>query len=104
MLTYYLTLGLTPDADDETIRRRYLERVKRYTPETDPETFQHITEAYEALKDPRLRVRGWLFGPLMVKESDTALLNLAHARTRCPERRRVGLSELAAAAEKDRGK
>ncbi len=100
MLTYYLTLGLTPDADDETIRRRYLERVKRYSPEKDPEMFQHITEAYEALKDPRMRVRERLFGVLRVKDTDTALMNLAAARTRCPERRRVGLPELTAAAGK----
>lgn len=101
MISYYLTLGLTPDADDETIRRRYLERVKRYTPEKDPETFRHITEAYEALKDPRMRVRGRLFGALTVKDSEAALMNLAAARTRCPERRRVGLQELTAAAEKE---
>ncbi len=94
MLTHYLTLGLAPDADDEAIRRRYLEAVKRYSPEKDPEMFQRITEAYEALKDPRTRVRGWLFGPLSVKDSDAALMNLAGARTRRLERRRIGLREL----------
>lgn len=94
MLTHYLTLGLSPDADDETIRGRYLDSVKTYSPEKDPEMFQLVTEAYEALKDPRTRVRGWLFDLLNVKDADAALQNLARARTRRLERRRVGLDDL----------
>ena len=37
-------LGVEPDADDETIRRRYLELVREFPPERNPEKF--ATGAY----------------------------------------------------------
>lgn len=44
-------LGLSMEADDGEIRRRYLELVKKHTPERDPEGFQRVNLAYEQLKD-----------------------------------------------------
>ena len=38
----YGVLGLPADADDEVIRRRYLELVRQYTPEQNPEKFAAI--------------------------------------------------------------
>ncbi|MDM8550189.1 J domain-containing protein [Desulfobacterales bacterium HSG2] len=92
MLTHYLTLGLLPDASDEEIRDHYLQLVKRHTPEKDPERFRQITEAYEAIKDVRNRVKGKVFGGLTIRDYESALLSLAKARE--IKRRRVGLQEL----------
>jgi curved DNA-binding protein CbpA len=57
----YSVLGVEPDADDETIRRRYLELVRQFTPEQHPERFAAVRAAYERLKDLDARVRHRLF-------------------------------------------
>lgn len=59
----YQVLGLPPDADDETIRRRYLELTRQYSPEHYPEKFAAIRAAYESLRDLDTRLRTQLFGP-----------------------------------------
>ncbi len=92
MLTNYLILELSPDASDEEIRKHYLQKVKRYSPEREPEMFRRITLAYEGLKDKRNRVRGEVFGGLSVRDYDSALHSLADARF--VKRRRAGLGEL----------
>ncbi len=92
MLTYYLILDVPTDSSDEQIRDSYLNLVKKYTPEKDPARFRKITEAYEALKDERSRVRQKMFGAMMAKDYEKALLSLADARE--VKRRRVGLKEL----------
>ncbi len=45
-------LGLRQDAGEQDIRARYLELVKRHTPESDPEKFREIRDAYEVANDP----------------------------------------------------
>ena len=57
----YAVLGLTADSDDETIRRRYLELVKQFSPEHHPDQFAAIRQAYESLKDLQARLRHRLF-------------------------------------------
>jgi curved DNA-binding protein CbpA len=57
----YAVLGVAPDSDDETIRRRYLELVRRYTPEHHPERFAAVRAAYESLRDQDTRLRHRLF-------------------------------------------
>lgn len=94
MLTSYLILGLPLDASDQQIRQRYLELVKRYTPEREPRRFQEISEAFEQLKNVRARVRSRMLGPLECKDSDQSLARLARASR--PDRRRAGLGELLA--------
>jgi len=54
-------LDLPADADDETIRRRYLELVRQFSPEHHPEKFAAIRAAYERLRDRNARVRYRLF-------------------------------------------
>jgi curved DNA-binding protein CbpA len=54
-------LGVADDADDETIRRRYLELVREFPPERHPEKFAGVRAAYERLKDLDARVRHRLF-------------------------------------------
>ncbi len=52
---YYKILGTTAKATEKTIRERYIEKVREFTPETHPEEFQKIRIAYETLKNPRKR-------------------------------------------------
>jgi curved DNA-binding protein CbpA len=57
----YAVLGLPPDSDDDSIRRRYLELVRQFTPERHPEKFAAIRQAYESLRDLDTRLRHRLF-------------------------------------------
>lgn len=57
----YEVLGLAADSDDDTIRRRYLELVKQFSPERHPEKFAAIRSAYESLRDLDTRLRHRLF-------------------------------------------
>lgn len=60
---HYITLGLTPKATDEEIKRRYLLLAKKYHPDMSPggdsdrltEIFKEINEAYSVLSDPMAR-------------------------------------------------
>jgi curved DNA-binding protein CbpA len=61
MTDAYLVLGLPVDSDDATIRRRYLELVRQFTPERHPERFAAIRRAYESLRDLDTRLRHRLF-------------------------------------------
>jgi curved DNA-binding protein CbpA len=54
-------LGLPADASDEAVRKRYLELVRQYSPEQNPEKFAAIRSAYESLKDRTTRLRYRLF-------------------------------------------
>ena len=92
MLSNYFILGLELNATDEEIRKRYLELIKQYTPEKDPDRFQEITSAYEQIKTPRARIREKLFGALSVSDAEETLLSFGRART--PVRRRAGLKQL----------
>lgn len=51
--SYYKVLGLTEEATEHEIKKAYFKLVRQYSPETDPEKFQEIREAYECLKDGR---------------------------------------------------
>ncbi|QTA82138.1 DnaJ domain-containing protein [Desulfonema limicola] len=92
MLTYYLVLNVPFDASDEDIRNRYLQMVKKHTPENDPERFRKITEAYEAIQTERKRIASKLFGSFNVKDYEEALLSLVEARE--VKRRGATLHEL----------
>jgi len=58
----YLTLGVSPDADEATLRRRYLELVRQNPPEKCPQEFAEIHEAYGQLRDPVTRLQRQVFG------------------------------------------
>src|SRR3954447_5219957 len=90
----FQVLGLAPDADDAAVRQRYLELVRRYTPEQAPERFAAVRAAYEQLRDRDTRLRYRLFEG---GRSDTieALIEEVTCRSR---RRRPTLAELQAAA------
>jgi curved DNA-binding protein CbpA len=57
----YTVLGVSPESDDDTIRKRYLELVREFSPEQHPQRFAAVRAAYEAVKDVNSRVRHRLF-------------------------------------------
>lgn len=61
MIDPWTTLELSPDADEKTIRRRYLELVRQYPPDRDAQRFQEIRSAYDALRAPAERLRRQIF-------------------------------------------
>ncbi len=56
MLDPFTVLGVTEDADDAEIRRRYLALVREFPPDRAPERFQELRAAYEAVGDERKRL------------------------------------------------
>ncbi|QKY70056.1 DnaJ domain-containing protein [Lentibacillus sp. CBA3610] len=50
--SYYKLLGTTAKISQRRIKEKYIKAVKAHPPETDPEQFEKIREAYETLKDP----------------------------------------------------
>ena len=57
----YYVLGLGHDADAVAIRARYLELVRRFPPEREPQRFGEIRAAYEQLRDPVTALERRLF-------------------------------------------
>ncbi len=92
MLICFLTLGLDTDASDDEIRKRYLELIRRHTPEKDPARFQVIADAYEKIKDRRTRIVHQVLGGMAISDPDPYLLALFRAAR--PEKRSPGLREL----------
>jgi curved DNA-binding protein CbpA len=92
----YAVLGLPADADDESIRRRYLELVKQFSPEHHPEKFAAVRRAYESLRDLETRLKYRLF-EAGKSESIEAILEEVACRT---TRRRLSLQTLVNAVQK----
>jgi curved DNA-binding protein CbpA len=92
----YEVLGLPGDADDETIRNRYLELVRQYSPEHNPERFAAVRSAYESLRDLDTRLRHRLFES---GKRDTVEAILEEIECRSP-RRRLSLKTLLSAAHR----
>ena len=88
----YEVLGLPADADDEAIRRRYLELVRRFSPEHHPRRFAEIRAAYESLRDRDARLCHLLFEAGKKETVDAIIEEVA---CRIP-RRRVSLQALLA--------
>jgi curved DNA-binding protein CbpA len=86
----YEVLGLPPDCDDEAIRWRYLELVRRHPPEHEPERFAAVRAAYEALRDLDTRLRHRLFEAGKKENLDAIVEEVA---CRSP-RRRLSLATL----------
>lgn len=53
----FRVLGLPADAGEKQVRQRYLELVRQFPPEHEPERFQEIHGAYLAAKDPLVIAR-----------------------------------------------
>jgi hypothetical protein len=52
----FAVLGVGEDAGDEAIRQRYLALVRVYPPDREPEHFQALRRAYEAIRGERERL------------------------------------------------
>ena len=57
----YAILNVRKGADEQEIKRAYVELVKRYDPEKHTERFMVIQSAYERLRDPRKRAKEDVF-------------------------------------------
>lgn len=80
----YRILGIAPEAaDDDSIRRAYLEGLRVYSPERDPDGFQRLRKAYEQIASHRRRVAHALFHA----ETPSAADLVAHALAPGPSRR-----------------
>lgn len=55
-------LGLDPNANEEQIRKRYLELVRQFPPDREPNRFAEIHAAYNELRDPIKRMRKRITG------------------------------------------
>ncbi len=89
-------LGVLADADDETIRRRYLELVRQYSPEHHPDKFALVRDAYERLRDRNARVRYRLFEAGRKESIETIVEEIACRSSR----RRMSLKEILNVATK----
>ena len=56
-------LNLPATANEQEIRARYLELVRKFPPESAPDQFAEIRAAYDELSDPRQHLRRTLFRP-----------------------------------------
>src|SRR5579885_363780 len=92
----YQILGLPPEADDEAIRRRYLELVRQHPPEHHPEQFAAVRAAYEQLRDQGTRLRHRLFEAGKRETVDAILEEVSCRRPR----RRASLREMLTAVLK----
>lgn len=59
----YAILGLSADEDstDEAVRQRYLQLIREYPPEQQPEKFAAIRSAYEKIRTLHARAKYRLF-------------------------------------------
>ncbi len=103
MNIFYQVLGVGQDADDQTIRKAYLDRVKQFSPEKDPAGFKRITRAYEVLKDRRSRVRSKLMGAEAVYPVWTDALEDFLQLQREAKMVSPGLKDLVEAQKRDNG-
>src|SRR5437763_1604580 len=105
----YETLGLTPDAGEAEIRRRYLELVRESPPDRAPERFTAIHAAYAALRqaieqfravEPKEAQAAWSAGKVLAEalgdldESlDRGRREIEKARRRAEEESAEALAE-----------
>lgn len=75
----YEILDVVRGASETDIRRRYLELVRQYPPDRDPERFTKIYQAYEELRDPVVRLESKLFD---LESSETTAGIIADVRER----------------------
>jgi DnaJ-class molecular chaperone len=57
----YKILGLDVCDDDEVIRQAYIEKLKNYPPEKEPEAYQTIYMAYEKINTHQKRLEYFLY-------------------------------------------
>jgi|GEM_PF-869838 len=83
-------LGVSTDADDETIRKRSLQLIREFPPERDAEKFAKHREAYEKIKTLNDRAEYRLFD-IFRDETLEAIIEDAACLTTRP---RINLQQL----------
>jgi len=61
MKTPFEILGVSDNTTDEEIKKAYLQKIRQYSPEQNPEQFQLIRTAFEAVKTQPQRLKYQLF-------------------------------------------
>ena len=74
MADFYQILGVSRDADADTLKRAYRKLARQYHPDVNKEPgaedkFKEIGKAYEALADPETRARYDQFGDCLLYTS-----------------------------------
>lgn len=82
MNTYYEILGLQPGASQTEIKRAYFRLIRLHSPESDPEQFQKIREAYEQLKNVKNAPQGPEFPPLGSPQAQLFMKEIEEYRQR----------------------
>jgi DnaJ-class molecular chaperone len=82
----YEILSISPDADDDSVRKAYLELVRRFSPDKDPEAFKRISRAFDLVKDEKSRLKYYLFNTDVPADTpfQTFLCHLAYHEKRKP--------------------
>ncbi|MDA1049102.1 MAG: J domain-containing protein [Planctomycetota bacterium] len=57
----YQILGVSHAADEAAVRARYLELVRQFPPDREPDRFAEIHEAYDRVRDPVVSLEHRLF-------------------------------------------
>jgi len=84
----------TEETTDEHIEARYLELLKRYPPDKEPERFADVRKAYERVRSERDRLTTHFF---YNEESGTVLTETLPRWLEGASRKRLSPNELAAA-------
>ena len=80
MLNPFTILDVEETADDEAVRAAYVRAIRHSPPDRDPEGFQRIRQAYEAIRDGDKRLAFRLFGPPPLPQLDNLHALLPHER------------------------
>ncbi len=89
----FAVLGLDENADDDAIKRRYLALVRAWPPDREPERFQALRRAFEAVSGQRERLEQKL---LHTSSAALSRLKLHCLATTGSERRRPSQAAMAA--------
>jgi curved DNA-binding protein CbpA len=88
-------LGVSHQASEAEVRRRYLELVREFPPDRAPEKFAEIRAAFDAVRDPLARFERQLFS----LHSDASLAGLAGEIRKRLRNARLSVDALLALAE-----
>ncbi len=69
--------GVSPDADDATIRRAYLRLLRLHPPERDPDGFRRIRAAFEAVRSQQDRAARRLLARPILPDVEEVLRGMA---------------------------
>ncbi len=64
----FSVLGIAPTRDGTAVKRGYFAALVHHQPQTDPEGFRRLREAYEALSDPAQLAAAYASAPLNLVE------------------------------------